>query len=97
MVDANEIRAHAPMAIEKQVMDTQMQITVRVTPELVRQQLESKDAKTVAVSKVQTLAETLATRTTGDAQSMLKAIVTVMKQDVSSPTGPTEMNEVPCV
>ena len=85
------------MATEKQVMDTQMQITVRVKSELVRQQLESKDAKTVAVSKLQTLAETLATRTKGDVQSMLKAIVTVMKQDVSSPTGPTEMNEVPCV
>ena len=85
------------MATEKQVMDTQMQITVRATSELVRQQLESKDAKTVAVSKVQTLAETLATRTKGDVQSILKAIVTVMKQDVSSPTGPTEMNKVPCV
>ena len=51
------------MATEKQVMDTQMQITVRVTSEMVRQQLESEDAKTVAVSKLQTLAETLATRT----------------------------------
>ena len=74
-----------------------MQITVRVQSDLVRQQLESKDIKTVAVSKLQTLAEILSTRTKGDVQSMLRAIVTVMKQDVSSPTGPTEMNEVPCV
>ena len=85
------------MATEQQVMDTPMQITVRVQSELVREQLGSKDIKTVAVSKVQTVAEILSTRVKGDVQSMLKAIVTVMKQDVSSPTGPAEMNEVPCV
>ena len=97
LVDADEIRKQVPMATDQEVMDLQMQVVVRVMSELVRQHLESKDAKGVAVSKLQTLAETLSSRTGGNVQSMLKAIVTAMKQDLSSSAGPSEMNEVPCV